>query len=314
MKQKLVILACLAFLFSCAKEVQYNFDDEEQLMVLESKVLVGQPITARCNRTRFFLEDSQTQSELEAFLKDVSIRLIDNKTGTVYLPDSLANLTFYFSAIMTDDRTFTFVANHPEFDEVRVTSEVPTDDIDVQLFAQSYVSNNDPSYPDSSLIQRIEINDPIGLNGFGIYILSDEIQEEYDENGGLISSSTLYDQHKYVFLNQYLAPVAALQKNGESVGIFSEQEEDGRTLIQVHSFQFYNEVIGFSGYKASSVRRTNNRLHMLYTSPKALKYFASVAESQGNNNTLFSEPSVLQNAAEGGIGVFAVFKEKVYPF
>lgn len=323
MKKNILYILCLATLASCTKEIEFNGEQIEPKLVINSIVAPGQPVKAYISKSIFFLDNegnTQPPDDLVAMLYVNGNRIGELTrqpdtiwTGSEYVDlDSVKPIYKIIPSFVSDycpavGDVVKITASANGFDDVEgVTSTLPNN---VEWSFSScetiyWESTKYEGYSGDSITSisafldlGIEISDPNPGQIDYFRIGTNEIDHSYGDFDNSFSIHIVYDDPVFgatVSENDFI-DIDALQSRPE--GVFTDQLFDGKSYLlklKVYVYIYKNDLIDPSFFQAPIILE-----HL----GKEYYYYLNTCEQGDNILQFFSEPVQTYTNVDGGYGI-----------
>ena len=323
MKKNILYILCFATLASCTKEIEFNGEQIDPKLVINSVVAPGQPVKAYISKSIFFLDnESNTQAPdgLVATLYVNGNRIGELTrqpdtiwTGSEYVGlDSVKPIYKIIPSFVSDYRPaegdmVKITASANGFDDVEgVTSTLPND-VEwsfsscetIYWESTKYESHSGDSITSISAFLNlgIEISDPNPGQIDYFRIGTDEKDHSYGDGNNAFSIHIVYDDPVFgatVSENDFI-DTEALQSR--PVGVFTDQLFDGKSYLiklKLYVYVYTDGLIDPSFFQAPIILE-----HL----GKEYYYYLNTCEQGDNILQFFSEPVQTYTNVDGGYGI-----------
>lgn len=307
----LCILASL--LFSCEKDLEFNGKETKSLLVLNSFVCAGEPISVNLSKSRFFLDNNE---DFE-YINDADIKLWKEDeivSSFTFISNDGDYLNNY---IPKEGETLRITASSPGLDPVEATVQLssPPTILKVDTINHSklyYWTFEEEYYPDYvegdlSFDMTVHIKDPRGVANY--YRIFPYLIVTYKDGNVFTSEILDIDSNDPVLSNTN----NSFFDSEENEGYFNFSDElfDGKEyplklswrLWMSSTIYHYEEIISLEA--VVELQELSKEYYLYEISREA----ASRAEEGGG---LFSEPVQIFSNINGGIGIFASYAKTTY--
>ena len=193
MKKLLFSIGLLFSLISCQKEIEYEGEGREPIMVLNAVMEVNKPPTIGLTRSVFFLSNNPNCTLTK--ISNASVKLTDLTNNIEYLLNGVGFGMYEGTSPILPNTTYKIEISHPDYptisSQMTTVSVVPMNDFTFTNIVETYGDR----YLFNFLFQ-----DPSEDNYFAINLLSKRIETEFDFDSTIVSIDTV-DRSEYVFSN-----------------------------------------------------------------------------------------------------------------
>ncbi len=323
----LFIISVSFFFYSCINNIEFNGEQQQAMVVLNSFVTPDSVVKVQLTRSKFFLEDDTkfdtiTNAEVKLFVNDVFVEKLNPTTKGYYIGT-------YFPK---ENDIVKFVAIVPQLAEVNAsTSVVPkqviigVDSSSVSLgecpIVQHYSENGGPYVADTigftknkGLDLRIRFkNEPTIKNYYRLLLKA----KTYFEDGKVMEQNVYSTSDDLVFGNSdNNADIFGDMSSYNSYNIFSDQLIDGETY-ELKTRVPYNYVTYKDGYNSSTTPPDSSK--NVITKQELVVALQSISESYylylksinaySGSDDLFSEPVQVFSNIVNGIGILGSYTQ-----
>lgn len=327
MRAVIYFWTCLLF-FGCTKELQYEGELEDPVLVVESFVhaenhqLPGfnfTEIRGSITVSNFFLNDAF--AEYPELINDLQLNFCDlNDQSCEPISEVTLNgeefIEFRHFHKINPEHEYSIQAIHPNYDTVSVSCKmVAPPKVKLLDYSIGKVIERDFGWQkitDTLVTFRFEVDDVKGFNGVAarVYrklrttVFEDGQLTEFDNNqqGNLIIDGIGIEFEYYPTNYGY----STSQQFFESAVIYDQNFDGAKAEFLIH-VPYRN----FLAYDNGNWRREEGSEYKFVfgsADQRALFYLSSLKKAFENQDVdLFSEPVAIINGAEGGIGAFGIF-------
>lgn len=296
MKKKWQIITFLVFTFlSCERPVELNLDQNIENLVLISPFSNQSFMNIQLSKARSVLETKDSlilffQSDVQLFANDIFIENLE-----LTLNPQLEIPTFQSSFIPIPGVNYKVVAKIPQYETMEATSSIPAPVIINTLKIDDLEITTDENR--KLQIQKFKLylvfsDPPQQLNYYHVKIFQDIKQFLY--NG----MDTIYTNT----IRKELTFNSAFNNNNNIANfdgglLFDDKNFEGQTYVHVFDISI---PLNYEYEKPGALF-----LELRTTSKEYFFYFSSLSKQLSNSNGPFSEPVILYDNIENGLGIFA---------
>lgn len=288
MKKSLIFFGLLILaLCACEKEIEYQGEGKEPLLVLDAVLEINVPPSIRLTRSVFFL--SNNQSSADVGINGATVKLTDITNGIEYVLTSGSSSGYYQGSVSIKPNTrYKIEISHPKYtaisSEMTTVSQINLSDLDTSSVLDNFTTR---------YFLKLKFQDPNESNFYGVSVFSKRKITYYDFDSTIlqIDSSTMVE---------YLEskdPSMAFQRSG---GIFFDDAYFNG------SFKTYGVEVGVYSYNFNQeVEILSWTATLTNLSEGAFKYFKSIGNNQPNGP--FNDPSNVYTNVKNGLGIFGSY-------
>lgn len=319
----LFILSASLFLFSCINDLEFNGEQQQAMLVLNSFLTTDSVVKVQLTRSKFFLEDDSkfdavTNADVKLFVNGSFVEKLNHTTNGYYSGT-------YFPE---ENDIVKFVAYTPQLAEVNASTNIAPKQLITGVDSSSVslgvgpileYKNVDASYNpifdtigysyNKGLDLRIRFKDQPNTKNFYRLLLK---VKSYFANGVAIESSVGASFDDLVFGNSN-TDILGESSSYYSFNEFSDQLFDGKTY-ELKTRVFYS----FSSYKErasttnppqvgiNSFTKQELVVELQSISESYYHYLKSITANDGAD-MFFSEPVQVYSNIENGIGILGSY-------
>jgi len=296
MKLSVVYSISILLIVSCTKRIEFNQDQIEEKIVVNSLFTEDSLWNAHISHSRSILDTSQHN-----FLDNAIVSIFDESNNLVTTLDHISD-GFYQSSSVTPiaNETYRIEVDAPGFNSVSASNAIPTQVPIVNVdTVSSYNSEGDPI-----MLVSMNFTDPPGVSNY--YMI--EMQYIFDmsqwgwgddkERGRLeisCSDPNIETVNSFSFLGV---------DNAYNYLLLKDDQFDG----QDYTLEFY--VINWAEFKDEQLE---GEIRLMNTSEEFFNYRKSYEIYETALNNPFSQPVQVFSNINGGMGVFAGGTLNVWP-
>lgn len=296
MKLSVVYSISILLIVSCTKRIEFNQDQIEEKIVVNSLFTEDSLWNAHISHSRSILDTSQHN-----FLDNATVSIFDESNNLVTTLDHISD-GFYQSSSATPiaNETYRIEVDAPGFNSVSASNAIPTQVPIVNVdTVSSYNSEGDPI-----MLVSMNFTDPPGVSNYYmiemqyIFDMSQWGWGEDEERGRLeisCSDPNIETVNSFSFLGV---------DNAYNYLLLKDDQFDG----QNYTLEFY--VINWAEFKDEQLE---GEIRLMNTSEEFFNYRKSYEIYETALNNPFSQPVQVFSNINGGMGVFAGGTLNVWP-
>lgn len=275
---KLFVTALIAIAFvACRKEIKFEEEDIDRVLVVNQIVEAGQPFKVYVERSLFFLDSNNT----EYILNNATVTLTNVTSGQSETVNQGNNGYYNFGMIANAGASYQVNVTHPEYDAVQsqmtVPATIPLLSVDTTVI---YTNNNGLIYAEGTDV-TLNWFDPSITNHYMVVIRS--FGFGYSENVYLTSSdASIVNNDSGEPDGSNYGPFFALDDalfNGTNKSL---------TVRANHDFQNVDSI----------------EVVLYHVTEDVAKYLISAELESTSSDDIFTEPVKVHSNIEGGYGIF----------
>ncbi len=278
-------IGLISVLISCQKEIEYEGEGRDPLMVLNAILEVNKPPTIELTRSVFFLSNNPNSALTK--ISNASVKLTDLTNNIEYILNYTAFGLYEGTAPILPNTTYKIEISHPDYPS-----------ISSQMTTVSVVTLNDfnftkiiDTYADRYLFDFF-FQDLSEDNHYAINLKNKRVETQYDFDSTVISIDT-NEQTEYVFSTDVSADFTY-----STAAFFNDD------LFNGASKTFSAEAGVFSNYNVET-EVLNWTATLTNLSSDLYRYFRSIPNNQPNGP--FNDPSNVYTNVKNGLGIFGSF-------
>ncbi len=321
----LFIIAVSLFFYSCINTLEFNGEQQQAMLVLNSFVTPDSVVKVQLSRSKFFLEDDTqfeaiTNAEVKLYVNDIFVEKLNHTTRGYYTGT-------YFPK---ENDIVKFVAYAPQLAEVNASTNVVPKQIIIGVDSSSvslggapmiqyHSENGGPYIADTTgysstigLDLRIRFKDVPNVKNYYRLVIKGK---SYYEDGQVFDTYVNSTTDDLVFGNNN-ADILGEISSYISYNEFSDQLIDGETY-ELKTRVFYSYVKYKDGYNPSTT--SPNVSTRVVTKQELIVELQSISESyyqylksmssNGGSDDFFSEPVQVYSNITNGIGILGSYTQ-----
>jgi hypothetical protein len=289
---KLFFLVAILFLFSCEKEIEYEGEGKEPVLVLDGVLENSSNPTIRVSRSVFFLSNSSTS---DASISNASVKLTNIDSGTEYILTQGGSGYYFGSEQVLPNTRYRIEVSHPDYktisSEIRTVNDVVLSSIDSSSIASDFNKTYYVNY---------QFNDSQEKNFYGTSLMVEEELTSYDDLMNVIGVDTVWSM-AFTYSND---PSFEFRFGGNE--FFKDFSFNGETKIFSTEFNSYSTYSQIGEVKKRVIGYSATLSNL---SEDTYKYFKSIENNQPFGP--FSDPVNVHTNVKNGLGIFGSVSSSV---
>ncbi len=277
-KQLLILVSLLGALWSCEKEIPYEGDDSESLLVLNQVIEKDSTFSIGIERSRFLLESFTTNTALD----DALVTLNNTTTGASETLVAGSNGRYDFAMVAEEGHSYEVTASHNDYPTVTGSDVIPST---ISLISVDTNSFNNENF-ERIMEAKFKWNDPQGKN---YYMLT-------------VQSNQSFPQRLYLGSDDISITNGGTNFDGDETFdyFFALNDESFDGTQKELTLQFGHFLFG-SGIEY--------QYQLYHCTEDAYKYLISASLSENSGTGPFVEAVKVSTNIEGGYGIFGAINK-----